>query len=211
MTRPLACPACALPYKPEDVHLDERVAVCRACDQVFPITQRRRSELPRQAGWERGEEGGGLVLRHRWLGWHVLFLVAWCALWNGGLLSALGQGAVPALLLLHAIVGVGVLYFTLCSFVNTSTITVRGGRLTLAHGPLPWPGGITLATGDIDQLYVEETYSNKRRHWHVLALCSDGVARKVSPQLTSRDQGRWVEQQIEAHLGIHDRPVAAEA
>lgn len=211
MTKALACPTCARPYQADDLRPEQRVAVCRACDRVYPLAQRRRKPVAKAKDWTRAEERGGLVLHHRWIGWQVIFFLVWCTFWFVGLGAAFVNGEFPVFLILHVLAGLVVAYYTLCTLVNTSTITVRSGRLTLVHAPLPWPGGVEIRTRDIDQLYVAESYANRRTVWHVLALCDDGVARRVTPGLHDCGTGRWIERVLEEHLDIEDRAVANEA
>lgn len=210
----LACPNCALPYKADDVHVAEKVVVCRACDAVHRLIPARPAHRPvasRPERWAMEEAGGGLVLRKRWFGWHAVLLLVFVVVWDFAALVAItteGLGGV-----LHVLGGIVVTYITFANLLNTSTIEVRSGRLRATHGPVPWPGNVEMATGDIAQLYVELTgvRVNKQPRWQVLCVDREGVARRIGPLVASIEEGRWIEQRIEEHLRLPDRDMPGEA
>ena len=52
----------------------------------------------------------------------------------------------------HVAVGVGLTYYTVAGFVNSTVLRVSEGQLAVRQGPFPWPGNRTLHTSDLDQL-----------------------------------------------------------
>lgn len=214
MTTPLACPRCANPYRADDVSVAAGVAACRACDLVFPLAPDRAAKraTPRPARWREDRDGGALVLRRRWIGLHVVFLAVWCAVWDAVLVGmALSAPEMAPFMAIHGAVGVAMTWYTLGVLVNTTTIRVERGRLSLAYGPLWWPGGVELSARDVDQLFVEEARTNRRTTWRVVAVDAQGVGRKVSPVLATLEEGRWLEARLEEELGVVDRPMEGEA
>ncbi len=119
-------------------------------------------------------------------------------------------------------------YALACMRWNRTTITVKGGRLHVVHGPLPWwPGSRTFDAGDVEQLYVEEKIVEDRRKSNVEFLLGAENDRQVSYQVRALVSGQvqpwtlashlrtpeeafFLESTLEDSLGLVDRPVAGE-
>jgi hypothetical protein len=161
--------------------------------------------------------GGALHIERRWYAWTAIFLTAFCVMWFGILgfwyLMAFSAGmrAVMLFPLLHVAAGLFLAYYTVCTFVNTTEIVVANGVLTVRHGPLPWMGNREIPTEALEQLYCEEHVSRTRNGttvtYSVRARGRDGRMVKLVTGLPERDQAMYIEQEIERHLGIADRPV----
>jgi hypothetical protein len=81
------------------------------------------------------------------------------------------------------------------------------------HAPLPWLGSGTI-TG-IRQLFSKERVHRSRHgyrsySYQLHALLVGGKQRKVVSGLDEAPQVLWLEQAIEEHMGITDRPVGGE-
>lgn len=234
----ISCPKCRQPIPADDVHLDSSLAKCHGCSAVFDFTdQVPRSARPRDArrsrevvaqprGIDVADDGwGGLTITRRWFSPLVVFLLLFVIFWDGFLVvwysiglstDEAGSGKAMMLLfpLLHVAVGLGLTYFVVAGFVNKTTIQCRDGRLTLAHGPLPWPGACDIDAGELEQLYVREKISRGRhgtnRIYQVRMKTKTGHDKKLVSTLTDAEQALYIEQQIEDHLGIADRAVRGE-
>jgi len=164
--------------------------------------------------------GGALRIERRWYTWIALFLVLFCMIWFGFLsfwyLMAFSTGAWVLILfpLLHVAAGLFLAYTTAAMFVNTTEVVVADGVLTVRHGPLPWLGNQQIATATLEQLYCEEHVSRTRNGttitYSVRARSKDGRMVKLVTGLPERDQAMYIEQEIERHLGIADRPVSGQ-
>lgn len=164
--------------------------------------------------------GGALRIERRWFTWAAIFLAAFCTMWFGILgfwyLMAFSTGMIALMLfpLLHVAVGLFLAYFTVAMFVNTTEVVVANGMLTVRHGPLPWRGNREVPTEALEQLYCEEHISRTRNgttvSYSVRARGRDGRVVKLVTGLPERDQAMYIEQEIERHLGIADRPVAGQ-
>lgn len=231
----LVCKACGAAIQAGDVNLERAMARCRACDEVFGFADQLpdardprlggralpRAEVALPKGFTLDEAAGQLRLVRRWFSGKAFFFLFFSVFWNGVVgvfVGAIIAGAIPlpvlAFLSLHLAVGVGMAYFTLCSFLNRTAVLLEGDRLKVVHAPLPWPGARNLAAADLDQLYCREQVTRGKNGTTVTyevhaALRGGGTVRLLSG-LESPEQALFVEQQLEARLGIRDRPVEGE-
>jgi hypothetical protein len=222
------CPACGLAVPSNNVSALLRAARCGACDQLFDTGTGQRAALPRALppealqppkGWQLDELSGAFTARWRWFGGATLVLVPFTLLWNAFLVgmaaNVLSDGTNPLLLLAglalpHTWVGVGLLYFVIASFVNTTTVGVAGGQLSVHHGPLWWPGRTTLPRETLQQLFVVEQRAKNRTTFQLCALLRDGSRRKLLGSLESSAHAHFLEARLERVLGISDAPVDGE-
>jgi hypothetical protein len=172
---------------------------------------------------------GDFVVRFRWFGPKHLALALFCLVWDGFLavwygaaitgLARSGGASGPAWLMVlfpavHVAVGVGLTYTTLAGFVNSTRVGLRDGALFVRHGPLPWRGGKALDASTVTQLFVRDKVTPGRRgdtRTFELAAVVDGEW--TAPFVTGLDevdQARWLEEELEARLGIADEPVKGE-
>jgi len=206
--------------------------------------RRQRYELEPPDGFSVDHDGQRLRITRRWRTWLVIPLLVGVALWDlvavvpallfllfallGLVLGVAGaaSGEAPALvfgvfgffgvLVSLAFVGIGLFfnYFALALSINRTVIELDEHQLRVHHGPLPWPGKVSLRPADIEQLYCKAS-SVRTEHgshpvFHLHAGTVDGKHRKLLPRLANADQAVFVEQQLEKAMGIADRPVAGE-
>ncbi len=186
---------------------------------------RPRGSVPRPASLQIADDGWSYELSWRWFRPVFLFLVFFCIAWDSFLVfwyaMAIGGGPpFPFNLIMilfpiaHVAVGVGLTWYTLCGFVNRTVVAVRNHELTVRHGPLPWPGNLTLDAGDIRQFYVREKVSRGKNGtsvtYDVEVIQSAGNCRKLITGLDSSDLALAIEQGLEQHLRIVDEPIAGE-
>lgn len=225
----LECPTCGASIVADDVNLDRLVAKCRSCDSVFAFSPeasgaalertapRGPVEMPKRFRVER--LGSELKITRRWFSPIFFFLVFFCLLWDGFLvvwyLNAGAAGIVFMLFpLIHVGVGVGLSYFTVCGFVNSTHVAANYESLRVRHGPLPWPGNRDVPRLDIDQLFTKEKVTQGKngpsRTYELHAKLRSGKDVKLVSGLTEPDHARYMEQELERFLGIRDEPVAGE-
>ena len=100
--------------------------------------------------------------------------------------------------------------------VNHTRIEVRRGVLSIRHYPLPAPGSRELRVDDIDQLFTREHVStdsdgDSSYSYQIWALLrSPKKPIRLISGLNKPEQALYLEQSLEEHLGIVDRPVAGE-
>jgi len=211
------------------------LARCTYCDTVVELDFSRPAPKPRAAHerapvampdhFEVGYEAGEMVIRWGWfttkhLIWFV-FLIGWFGVMINeytGLLSSTGPSADASasemllVVLLHGGFGLAMAYVTLCGFINKTTLRARDGHMNVHHSPLPWPGSGTVE--GVRQLYSKEREHRGRRgrvsySYELHAVTTSGM-RKLVGRLQEAPQALWLEQTLEEHLGISDRPVGGE-
>jgi hypothetical protein len=225
----LNCQACGAPLRLDDdtgggaVHC----SFCGAWTSLPEAPQRRAPgrpvvEKPRAIRVEDTLHGVRLV--RRWFSPVYVFLVFFCAIWDGillmfyGVLTVSGAPLFAFLFpLIHVAVGIGLTYTTLCGFVNRTVVEVdRDDMLTVRHGPLPWPGAASIPIAEIAQIFVTEKRStskngNPSSTYAVNALAKSGRrVTLVKGLLSSLDHALFIEQELERRLRIVDRPVVGE-
>lgn len=227
----IACRSCRTPVPADDVHLDTGLAKCRACHAVFRFdddpalagggARRPRERTQAPSSVTRDTFGGQVTFRHRWFSPKFLFLTLFCVVWDGFLvvwyvMAFAGDAPLAFKLfpLLHLAVGVGLTYYTVAGYVNTTTVTLDRGHLGVRHGPLPWFGNLEMDAGRLRQLYCEEQVTRGRngpRHsYHLKAVTRDGGRIRVVSGLDSPDVPLYLEQELEEWLKIRDEPVRGE-
>lgn len=202
--------------------------VCGHCGRQATVrgeAARPRGNVPRPASLQIADDGWSYELSWRWFRPVFLFLVFFCIVWDSFLVfwytMAIGGGPpFPFNLIMiifpiaHVAVGVGLTWYTLCGFVNRTVVAVRNHELTVRHGPLPWPGNLTLDAGDIRQFYVREKVSHGKNGtsvtYDIEVIQSAGNSRKLITGLDSSDLALAIEQGLEQHLRIVDEPIAGE-
>ena len=186
-----------------------------------------RDIVPRPEGLEVVEEGRSLLLSKRWFTPAIFGLAFFCVIWDSFLVfwygvafSGEGPEGPGALMMVvfplgHVAVGVGLTYFTVASFLNTTTLEITGEAVTVHHGPVRWPGSQVVPSDDIEQVYCNSLTStpSKRRtttRYRVKLAMRDGSSRTLLKGLTDLETALYVEQAIEVKLGIQNRRVGGE-
>lgn len=236
-TEPLTCPSCGDTIAPDDVNIELMVAMCRSCASMVELSASAPAPEPRARppeailrwaappkGLTVSEADGALSLRRQWFQPDVgfFFLLLWCVVWDGflvvwymgtfarlasGDLGALGMMLFP---LLHVAAGVGVTYLLVARALNQSTITIDASHLRVSHGPLPWPAPNPLPVRSIDQLYLVQRDGKNARTFTLVARLLDRTSVELLSSLPDDRQPRFMEQRIEAFLGLADQQVEGE-
>lgn len=231
---PLACPSCGASFRASDLDRSLGIATCHACGEVLdlrtrsPADEARLDALTRPAPsgavplpqkFQVTDSGGQLEVRWRWFNAGHVFSLGFAVLWNAFMVAWMG-GAIlgkawpmVAFGSLHALVGVGLAYWSLAGLLNSTRVRLSQGELRVTHGPVPWPGGLWRRE-DLAQLYGEESASrrNNRTHltWTLCAMTRDGRRHSLVKGLTEKAQVLWLERTLEARMNIVDQPVHGE-
>lgn len=180
-----------------------------------------RIKTPTPETFTLNQGADGLTISYRWFSPSYIFLAFFCLFWDGFLVFwysiAFAQDA-PWLMfvfpLLHLGVGVGLTYTALAGFYNSTSVTAGQGKLTIQHGPLPWPGSRTLPASEIVQLYSEQRMVQSRNGAHpryqLSAITRENRKIRLIANLDEPDKVRFLERKIEEYLGIENRPVEGE-
>ena len=232
----LFCKSCRLPIPPQEINLEMALAKCPSCGEVFSFLDSLGGEpaakpagrlpAPKPQRFFVEEFGSELAVSYRWFTPALFFMAFFCLFWDGFMVMwysiAISQilggqpaaWAMAAFGLLHLAVGLGITYSTIASFVNRTEIKLAGGTLTVRHGPMRWSGNHTLSVDDILQFYCSDrTHSNRRRHWssyQLNVLKKDGTKLVLLGSLTEPEEALFLEERLEAKLGIAPRSVPGE-
>lgn len=170
--------------------------------------------------WLRTErDGKQLRLSWSWRSWELLPLLAFTAFWDGFMLvwygAALSQGQLgPAIGgLLHLAVGVALAWASAAQLFNRTTVEVVDDRLVVRHGPVPvlTPRGTSLPLAEVQQLYARrKVEADGDEDFQLVALREDGRHERLVEGLDGSRLPLFLEQEIEAHLGLPDRAVPGE-
>lgn len=218
----LACPACAADVHADDLHPEQGIAACRGCKSVFRLgPAAARATAPRPKSVQEARSGARLTFRRRWWSVKIAFMTLFCVVWFGflaGFFLMLDSADVPPMVrlfpLIHVAAGLWVLYYTLAGYVNTTTVELDRGYLSVRHGPLPWPGAGEIPTSSLKQLFCTR-HEHRNKHgihytYRLNALLNDGRTRKIVSGLDAPDVPLYLEQQLEEFLRIPDARVPGE-
>ena len=221
----LTCPACASDVHADDIHPEQGIAACRGCKSVFRLgSPSSRATAPRPKSIQESRSGARLTFRRRWWSLKIIFMTFFCIAWFGFLAvwylmsSTVDEDPVRGVMMLfpiiHVAAGLWVLYYTLAGYVNTTTVELDRGYLSVRHGPLPWPGAGEIPTSSLKQLFCTRHEHRTKNGIHFTyrlnALLGDGRTRKIVSGLDAPDVPLYLEQQLEEFLRIPDARVPGE-
>ena len=221
------CTGCAALLPTEAISDALGAARCPSCGALVDLRGGGRGTLGRAAGpkvaipekWIVEEVPNALVVRWRWFTWISVILIPFTIFWNSILFTmAWGfsdqlrhpERLLLALLVPHVWIGVGLVYYCLASFVNSTTVRAGQGMVSVRIGPLPWRGKRDLPVGELEQLFVVDHHSKNNTTFDVCALMRGGRKQVLVRGLGSQDQARFLEWRLERLLGITDHPVVGE-
>lgn len=167
----LQCRNCGQEIPAQDINIQAAIAKCQHCHAVFAFgaelgasrggsgsTAKRHVEMPNR--FELDQSGANLLLIYRWLSSKTFILLFFCIFWDGFLVfwywSAFTTNAplfAKIFPVLHVAVGVGLTYFVIASFLNSTTLEVGYAEVSVHHGPLPWSGNRVVPRAEIEQLF----------------------------------------------------------
>lgn len=176
--------------------------------------------LPQPPGIERTRTGKGVLFERSWFHWGLIPLIAFTIAWDSFLVMwysisfAQSQWFMALFSVAHLAAGIGMTYGCLTGLLNTTRVRVEGGRLTVTHGPIPYPGTLDLDVREIEQLYakclVTQSDDSTRETYELRALLRDRRHLTLLEGLTDSAQALFLEMELEDHLGIPDQPVEGE-
>jgi len=237
----ITCPACQGPVAADAINLDQSFAKCGGCHRVFgiadqlarlkspveklPARPRPKVALPRDIQLE--DRGSELVYRRRWFHWTAIPAFLFALLWNAivGVVALVAwRLEVPDMFILVpaglAVVGLGLLYYAVCQFFNSTVMRVNAHEITVRQGPLPSPGNRRVETATIEQFYCTErvwmsnssvSHTTHRYYRYSLwAMTGNSCSVCLLSGVRSAEHAVFLEQLLESRLKIQDKPVAGE-
>ena len=213
------CARCNAPLAP-----DRNSPLCPTCEsETSPPPPADETTLPSTTTVR--EEGGRLILVHRWRSRQRVRLAVTAVVVPLGFslvvtltLMALGHIGLGLYCLVN--ISLLVLLALLVSALLTSTTVVEANeeKIRVRHRRYLVPATKEIPSDDLDQLYCIKQrrtgntpfghYTHNR--FHVVALTLSGRKILLVPDLERRSHARFFEQILEKKLGIADRPVRGE-
>ena len=93
-------------------------------------------------------------------------------------------------------------YVPLAHLLNRTAIRIRDDRLTVRHGPLPWPGGRTLPWNNIKQVYVKKNRNTRQIHspYALHVACADRRDVRLAGGFANKDLPYFIRTKLAQHL-----------
>jgi hypothetical protein len=220
------CPSCAASLPVSAISEGLRAARCPSCRTLIDLDSSRAVQQPRALAvavpekWKVESAPGSLKVSWRWFSAAVFFLVPFTLFWNGIMVSmtfgmtdgfAHPERLLIALVVPHVWVGVGLTYYCLTLFLNSTTVEFHEGSLRVQHGPLFWRGNRKLGPGEVQQLFVVEKRGSKGSvSFELCGLLRDGKRLKLISGLSDEASARFLEVKLEQAMNIVDQAVAGE-
>jgi predicted Zn finger-like uncharacterized protein len=217
------CPNCQAIVPAADINIAALVAKCSQCNRVFslPIETARAAddsnsqpELGCPGGVVREiGPGGELFIRRQWFQPMYVFLAFFCVFWCGFLvfwyamaLTHLPAGNMmwmPILFpLMHVAIGVGLSYFVIAGFLNSTRILIDRDFVHVRHQPVPWRGNRDVPREQIRA--IEMSVGWTQNHQPMFSICSNGDDGRQTVLVSNinYNQARYIGVQIADYLAV---------
>ena len=232
----ITCPGCNAIVPAENIHLAEKIAKCSSCNSVFNCADQlssitgnnngyggffhSKSEVQLPKRMSAGQVDLGYQITIKWFSPKFIFFLIFCLFWDGILsvfvFTFISQGEPHMILILsvHGLAGLGLTYYTIAGFLNTTIISIAGDQISVKMTPLPWFGMKTINAAGMQQFYCKQKISRGRNSttitYEVHVKSADSGDYKLIAGLDKEEQAFFIEQEIEKYLGIKDVPVQGE-
>lgn len=218
----ISCPACDSPIKAADLNINDKIAKCSSCDSVFSFEQEVHQLLTLSPAKQEVAKPTGVDLYH----------------FHDDLEISLEQPLSPLEVILATFSAVFFILFVLIYFLKgdffwgmpISVITGAYGFYQMANRhkhfiyidvtdrflnvkwrPKKFHHDISVPTSELSQLYVKfSTTSNQAILYGILDTAEGQQHVKLLPEISGLTKARYLEQEIERHLGIVDEVVPEE-
>lgn len=211
----LQCPHCGEPIAASNINIQEMVAVCDACNQVFEFSRdvvgrKRKAVLPLQpARLKLEEDDGELVLAYSrvfgsgpLLGTVMSFVggIVFMVMALGMAREAAPSGIIALTLLLSTLMW----YVFAFAMTTTTRIMAADHDVTITSGPLPFPikDDKRVSLREIQRVFMEQTFeamSGGVPANHVYAELRDGSRVRLLSSLP-HDYAYYIAQVINEHV-----------
>lgn len=218
----ISCPACNGPVKASNLNINDKIAKCGSCDSVFSFEQEVQQLLTISPSKQEVAKPAGVDLYH----------------FHDDLEISLEQALSPLDVILAAFSAIFFILFVLIYFLKgdffwglpISVITGAYGFYQMANRhkhfiyidvtdrflnvkwrPKKFHHDISVPTSELSQLYVKfSTTSNQATLYGILDTAEGQKHVKLLPEIPGLTKARYLEQEIERHLGIVDEVVPEE-
>lgn len=231
----VVCPQCEKKFFIAAAVDPTAVAHCPACGAVSSahrskretLDERTRPVLDKPDGIECEDSGHSLTIwwswRHiglilifvLWVIWSAFFLLmsffSVVLLWGKGMPEIIGVGV---FVVGGMALNFGLGYALMLGLLNSTTVELNSGMITVRHGPLPWLATVEVPASRVKQLYVRIKVGGPNISWRLqqahdtfdlVTLLHDDTRQTLIAGHPNREELRFIEQQLEKRLGIQDQ------
>ena len=221
----LNCKNCHTHIPAHDININKAIAKCPECDHVFSFeedieTHLHKPEVIMPKNIEVLELRSELNMYRKWWGPKFLGIGFFALFWNGFMMvwftMAISSGAyeMAAFGIIHALVGLGMIYWIIAGVFNTTEIRTTKNRFYINHGPVPWRGNREIDVSRINQFFTKMNISQNKNNtsysYEVHAVLDGGEQIKVLGLMDTPEEALYIEQELERFLNIPDRRVSGE-
>jgi len=214
----IACPSCEQDLPADNLNINDKIAKCGNCHVVFPFyeeiaslnknEQKLKQEFFRPEGIDISyfrDEMDITIQQTSYWEWLLFLLVFFACLFT----AVYWKGKAP--LLLPALTWLSTLY-PLINFINRSKhkihLNIDDHNLTSKWRPKNFMKDKSYAIHEIDQVYVKKIPEMGTYDVCMIVNSPEGQRHvKLLQMLTVLSKAKYLEQEIERHLGITNRPV----
>ena len=218
----VCCPSCDNTIVAADMNIHDKVAKCGQCNVLFPIHNEinslsqtldltpvsvSKAPVNRPVGIDIFRYKGELDFTYQEMRGPFLVIASLSLLLFASLSTFLflkGEISIwfPISLWIPAI-----LTIIYASISTTSTLNIDGERLTIKKRPKKMSKDQVYLVQEIDQLYTKLSSDTASPSVYAIINSSDGQKHVHLASFNTRSKAQYLEQEIEDHLGIPDRPV----
>ena len=176
--------------------------------------------LPIPEGLQVEENSQGITINYRWYSPLAWFLIFFATFWNGFLvvwMSADTPLFFKAFASIFVVVGIGLVWYIVCLFLNTTTVTITKHEITITHAPIPFPiyaKSMQLSRFDIAQMYIARVSTTNKGtttySFELRAISSKNESKKLSITCENYEKAIFYKRKIEQVMRIEPQPVEGE-
>lgn len=212
----MQCPACLSEVSLNRLDLQRKRARCQKCGHVFDCaSQVPASVFADDQHMEPSEkvriqqQGSTLKILYTWTSAKYFATLIFGAAWNLVIIyvfyemSSQAPVFVMVLPVAFLLVGVGVLYYSLCGFFNRSEVTVTPHVFTVWHGPLPLFGSRSFRPTDITEVSIKVLYGkNNEETGYALEVQVPEGRMTVLKEIDDLDDAQLIKRKLQAVLHL---------
>jgi len=169
----ITCPDCHRAVEADDVNINNLIGKCSNCDSVFSIKEQlgglvrhnqssglssvKRPPIAKPENITIANSGVTLSISYSWSNTAArIFMTFFCAFWDifmivwFAIAISSGEWAMAAFGIIQALVGVAMTYSCVAMWVNSTFLRVDATEINVSHGPLPWPGAMSLNPSELE-------------------------------------------------------------
>jgi len=219
----VCCPKCAEPAEMEHINIHDKIAKCGSCATVFSFQQKvknaaeqiinlEKENLVRPAGIEKSYFHDELELNMKQPTGGMWIVLTIFAVFFAGLFYLIHFKKGAPIYLPFGFGAFGL--FTLYKYWNSSNerifVVADEEYLSIQYRPKNLVKDKNIATREIDQIYVKTLASNYYSLYAIVNTREGQKHEKLITYIADRNKARYIEREIEKHLGIEDRRVPEE-